>query len=99
MIPKAALAFSLKTCAKLLPPRTRPLISTRNLTNHPLFYFTSSSNPSQISVLQEVEGKVFQVLKIAKPSVANLHRDCTYESLGFDSLDTTELIVQMEDYF
>ena len=62
-------------------------------------YFTSSSTPSQIPLLQEVEAKINQVIKTAKPSIFKIERNSSYAQLGFDSLDKTELIIRMEDYF
>ena len=61
--------------------------------------FTSSSTPTQIPLLQEVEAKINQVLKTAKPSIIKIERNSSYRQLGFDSLDKTELIIRMEDYF
>ena len=53
------------------------------------FYFTSSSNSSQVALLEEVEAKIFQVLKTAaKCNTAKLNKKATFEELGFDSLDT-----------
>jgi NADH dehydrogenase (ubiquinone) 1 alpha/beta subcomplex 1, acyl-carrier protein len=87
-------------------------ISTRGLTRRlPLWHsaalttplrrsFTSSSDPTQVALLEEVEGKVFQVLKSAnKCNQAKLSRAATFEELGFDSLDAVELVVAMEEYF
>lgn len=62
--------------------------------------FTSSSDPTQVALLEEVEGKIFQVLKSAnKCNQAKLTRAATFEELGFDSLDSVELVVAMEEYF
>jgi NADH dehydrogenase (ubiquinone) 1 alpha/beta subcomplex 1 len=87
-------------------------LTTRNLTRRlPLWHapalttpmrrtFTSSSDPTQVALLEEVEGKVFQVLKSAnKCNQAKLSRAATFEELGFDSLDSVELVVAMEEYF
>ena len=61
------------------------------------YYFTSSSDSTQIAILEEVEGKVFQVLKsAAKCNQAKLNKSATFEELGFDSLDSVELVVAME---
>jgi acyl carrier protein len=47
--------------------------------------------------LEEVEAKIFQVLKsAAKCNQSKLVRAATFEELGFDSLDSVELIVAME---
>ena len=55
---------------------------------------------SQSTILEEVEGKVFQVLQsAAKCKVDSVSLDATFEDLGFDSLDSVELIVAMEEHF
>ena len=62
------------------------------------FWFTSSS--SQSALLEETEAKVYQVLKsAAKCNQAKLSKTATFEELGFDSLDSVELVVAMEEYF
>ena len=71
----------------------------RNLQMKTISTFTSSSTPSQIPFLQEVEAKISQVIKTAKPSISTIERNYSYSHLGFDSLDKTELIIRMEDYF
>lgn len=64
------------------------------------YTFTSSSDSTQVALLEEVEGKVFQVLKsAAKCNRAKLTKAATFEELGFDSLDSVELVVAMEEYF
>ena len=61
------------------------------------YCFTSSSDSTQVAILEEVEAKVFQVLKsAAKCNQAKLNRSATFEELGFDSLDSVELVVAME---
>jgi hypothetical protein len=61
------------------------------------FFFTSSSDPTQVALLEEVEAKVYQVLKTAaKCNQSKLSRTATFEELGFDSLDSVELVVAME---
>jgi hypothetical protein len=61
------------------------------------FVFTSSSDSTQVALLEEVEAKIFQVLKsAAKCNQSKLTRAATFEELGFDSLDSVELIVAME---
>jgi hypothetical protein len=61
------------------------------------YSFTSSSDMSQVALLEEVEAKVYQVLKTAaKCNQAKLNKAATFEELGFDSLDSTELVVAME---
>ncbi len=55
---------------------------------------------SQATLLEEVEGKVFQVLRsAAKCKQDKLSREATFEELGFDSLDSVQLVVAMEEYF
>lgn len=69
---------------------TLRLQQNRIILNTPTrFYFTSSSNSSQVALLEEVEAKIFQVLKTAaKCNTAKLNKNATFEELGFDSLDT-----------
>ncbi|KRX03329.1 Acyl carrier protein-like protein [Pseudocohnilembus persalinus] len=62
--------------------------------------FTSSSDQSQSEILEEVEAKIFQILKsAAKCKQDKLSRTATFEELGFDSLDGVELVVAMEEHF
>lgn len=64
------------------------------------YRFTSSSDSTQVALLEEVEAKVYQVLKsAAKCNQAKLNKSATFEELGFDSLDSVELVVAMEEYF
>ena len=59
-----------------------------------------SFSDSQATLLEEVEAKVFQVLRsAAKCKQDKLSREATFEELGFDSLDGVELVVAMEEYF
>lgn len=45
----------------------------------PRFYFTSSSDPTQVALLEEVEAKVFQVLKsAAKCNQSKLSRTASF---------------------
>jgi len=68
--------------------------------SYPLYFSTISDNTNTSSILEEVEAKVYQVLKsAAKCNVSKLSRTATFEELGFDSLDTVELIVAMEENF
>lgn len=61
------------------------------------YSFTSSSDSTQVALLEEVEAKVYQVLKTAaKCNQSKLSRNATFEELGFDSLDSVELVVAME---
>jgi hypothetical protein len=61
------------------------------------YRFTSSSDSTQVALLEEVEAKVYQVLKsAAKCNQSKLNKSATFEELGFDSLDSVELVVAME---
>lgn len=61
------------------------------------YAFTSSSDSTQVALLEETEAKVYQVLKTAaKCNQAKLTRTASFEELGFDSLDSVELVVAME---
>jgi len=45
----------------------------------PRFFFTSSSDPTQVALLEEVEAKVFQVLKsAAKCNQSKLSRTASF---------------------
>lgn len=62
--------------------------------------FTSSGDTSVNPILDEVEAKVFQVLRSgSKCKIEKLSRSATFEELGFDSLDSVELVVAMEEIF
>ena len=62
--------------------------------------FTSTSDPSTTRILEEVEAKIFHVLKsAAKCKTDKLTRTASFEDLGFDSLDAVELVVAMEEHF
>ena len=51
-------------------------------------------------LIEYVEGKVFEVLKsAAKCNHEKLARTATFEDLGFDSLDSVELVCAMEEHF
>ena len=53
------------------------------------YSFTSSSNPTQVSLLDEVEGKVFQIIKQNSKCKTNLLTKTTkFSELGIDSLDS-----------
>jgi len=68
------LAFAIRSFSKnqiLLKPRIQ-FIQNR-------YRFTSSSDPTQIALLEEVEAKIFQVLKTAaKCNQAKLSRTATF---------------------
>eukprot|EP00347_Sterkiella_histriomuscorum_P000779 403374536 len=60
----------------------------------------SSQQLNDAEVMELVEGKVFEVLKsAAKCNHSKLARTATFEELGFDSLDTVELVLAMEEHF
>ena len=64
------------------------------------YHFTSTADPSTTKILEEVEAKIFHVLKsAAKCKVDKLNRTASFEDLGFDSLDAVELVVAMEEHF
>ena len=64
------------------------------------YSFTSSSNPSQVSLLDEVEGKVLQVMKKnSKCDPSLITKSSKFTDLGIDSLDSVELVVRMENAF
>lgn len=65
-----------------------------------MYKFTSSSDVSQTEILEEVEAKIFQILKsAAKCKHDKLSRTASFEELGFDSLDGVEMVVAMEENF
>lgn len=48
--------------------------------------------------MEQVEAKVFEILRsAAKCDHSKLARSATFEQLGFDSLDSVELVVAMEE--
>lgn len=60
--------------------------------------FSSSLNENEL--IEFVEGKVFEVLKsAAKCNHEKLSRTASFEDLGFDSLDSVELVLAMEEHF
>ncbi len=63
-------------------------------------YFTFSTQPTSIDsqLIEEVETKIYEVLKsAAKCRTEKLARKATFDELGFDSLDTVELVVAFEE--
>ncbi|EDK31498.1 acyl carrier protein (macronuclear) [Tetrahymena thermophila SB210] len=74
--------------------------SLNALSSQNRYNFTSSGDTQVNQILDEVEAKVFQVLKsAAKCKADKLSRTATFEELGFDSLDGVELVVAMEELF
>lgn len=64
------------------------------------FYkFSTTQQPAiDDKLVEEVETKIFEVLKsAAKCKTDKLARKATFDELGFDSLDSVELIVAMEE--
>ncbi len=50
--------------------------------------------------IEMVEGKIYEVLKQAiKLRKDKLSRTASFKELGFDSLDTVELVIAMEEHF
>ena len=63
-------------------------------------FSTTQQPPIDNKLVEEVETKVFEVLKsAAKCKTDKLSRKATFDELGFDSLDSVELIVAMEENF
>ena len=55
------------------------------------------ANQKQTELMQQVESKIFEILRsAAKCDQSKLSRSATFEQLGFDSLDSDELVVAME---
>jgi len=87
---------------RLLKPEARytfPQIYNKfPLVNH--YSFSTQTTEPDPKIIDEVETKVFAVLKsAAKCKTDKLSRSATFEELGFDSLDTVELVVAMEENF
>jgi len=63
------------------------------------FKFSTTQQPNiDNKLIEEVETKIFEVLKsAAKCKTDKLARKATFDELGFDSLDTVELVVAMEE--
>jgi len=58
------------------------------------------STQNENELIEYVEGKVFEVLKsAAKCEHSKLARTASFEDLGFDSLDSVELVLAMEEHF
>lgn len=87
MIAKNLLGFAIRN----IVPRSM-IVSTRCL--------GFSTQKSQAELLEVVEGKVFEILRsAAKCDQSKLSKSATFEQLGFDSLDSVELVVAMEENF
>lgn len=70
-------------------------LKSKNFYQVPLYRFC---NNQQSQLQQEVEAKIFEVIKsAAKLDHSKLSRKATFEELGFDSLDSVELVVAMEE--
>mmetsp|Transcript_677 Transcript_677/g.411 ORF Transcript_677/g.411 Transcript_677/m.411 type:complete len:105 (-) Transcript_677:42-356(-) len=68
--------------------------------SHNLARFSMTSILNENETMELVEGKVNEVLKSSpKFDPAKLKRTATFEEMGFDSLDTVELIIEMEKHF
>lgn len=64
-----------------------------------MYRFSSDAGIDKI-LLEEVEIKVFEVLKsAAKCKTDKLTRTASFEELGFDSLDSVEMVVALEENF
>ena len=60
-------------------------------------YGFCSTSQNQTELMQQVEAKVMEILRsAAKCDQKKLARNATFEQLGFDSLDSVELVVAME---
>mmetsp|Transcript_71290 Transcript_71290/g.82941 ORF Transcript_71290/g.82941 Transcript_71290/m.82941 type:complete len:145 (-) Transcript_71290:149-583(-) len=102
----------LKTCqslAKVLAPTLRSgrlsvtanssakfyLRTPAEVKFNPVYSFSTQEN-SQL--LEEVQEKIFQVLRsAAKTKQDKLTKTATFEELGYDSLDAVEMIVALEE--
>ena len=66
----------------------------------PQYTLTSSSVGSQVSLLDEVEGKVLQVMRPwVKVDPCQLTKTSKFKDLGIDSLDSVHVVVEMEAAF
>ena len=63
-------------------------------------FSTTSSQLNDNELIEYVEGKIFEVLKsAAKCQHEKLSRTASFEDLGFDSLDSVELVCAFEEHF
>ena len=85
----------------LIKAQPQAYLSFSKMTYQPLYFF--SNQPQQKKdldprILDEIETKIFSVLRTsAKCKVDKLSRSATLEELGFDSLDTVEIVVSAEE--
>ena len=79
---------------KVLLPSSTPAMMGLNLRTF------SSSQLNENELIELVEGKIFEVLKsAANCKHERLSRTASFEELGFDSLDTVELVCAFEEHF
>ena len=62
-------------------------------------YYAFTSMGTQVSLLDEVEGKVLQVMREWVRDPTQLTKTATFKDLGIDSLDSVHVVVQMEAVF
>jgi len=74
-------------------------LSWKSLSYYPIFKFSVIEEGADASkLLEEVEGKVLQVIKSHAPKeLDQINRTASFEELGFDSLDAVDLIVTIEE--
>merc|ERR1712086_876411 len=76
------------------------MVNHRNFSQKAAEEGDTSGTMNDNEIIELVEGKVFEVLKMAaKCDTAKLARTATFEELGFDSLDGVELVLAMEEHF
>ena len=64
-----------------------------------VLFSTIEKRPEASQILEEVEAVVFQVIKSAsKENLEKISRDQSFKDLGFDSLDSVEMVIAMEEY-
>ena len=97
--PKTILNLIVREAQSSFTMKPRVSFSTKQFINNKTFRLVQGSSishkvqyrfsNSQATLLEEVEGKVFQVLRsAAKCKQDKLSREATFEELGFDSLDS-----------
>lgn len=103
---------TVKSLAKLSGSIARSSINSRIQAAHLRYQFFDYGNLRAASfstfdqkqdaslILEEVEAKVFQVLRAAqKTNQEKLSRTATFEELGYDSLEVVEMVVALEENF